>query len=205
MSGNHSNRARLSLESLDRRDVPSATAAFQGQLLVITGDAGKDVVVVQDVGDKVQVTVNGQSLPLIPHSSLQGVVFLGGDGDDVFVNASSVMGIAAGGKGDDVLLGLSKSTNLFDGNEGNDTLVGGSGDDYLLGSSGDDVLYGGQGHDVVSGGEGHDHEVGGHDANDLFDDRGTDPNDVFDDHGGNSNGGTSNQAGDSQHGQGGKG
>ncbi|MBN9118444.1 MAG: hypothetical protein J0I06_04665 [Planctomycetes bacterium] len=177
----HTSKARLSLESLNRRDVPSATVALQGQLLVITGDASADAVTVADVGDQLQVTIDGEALPLMPRALIPGVVFLGGDGNDAFVNSSSALATAVGGSGDDVLVGLGAGVNVFNGSEGNDVLVGGAGTDYLIGDNGDDTLYGGQGRDVVYGGAGRDHELAGHDANDLFDDRGTDPNDAVDD------------------------
>ena len=178
-----SNTARLSLEQLDRRDVPSATVALQGQSLMITGDSAKDTVIVADVGTNIQVTINGQALPLLPRALVQAVIFSGGDGDDVFYNASSVLGVGVGGGGNDLFIGASNGVNFFFGGDGNDTLVGGNGTDYLIGEGGDDLLYGGPGQDYVAGGGGRDNEIGGHDVNDLFDDRGTDVNDVFDDRG----------------------
>jgi Ca2+-binding RTX toxin-like protein len=178
------NRASLSLESLDQRALPSVTASMQGGFLVLTSDAASDTVVVEDVGNQIKVTINGQVLGQAPRSLFQGVAFLGNDGDDVFVNASSLVSFADGGNGNDILVGLSKSQNFFSGGAGNDILVGGGGDDFLIGGAGDDTLFGGPGRDVVAGNEGRDHEFGGHDANDVFDDRGTDPNDVFDDNGG---------------------
>jgi len=184
MSQNATGAARLCLESLDRRDVPSATVALQGQYLVITGDAAADTVIVTDAGnDQVQVIVNGQAQPLLPTSFLQGVLFFGGDGDDVFFNASRVLGAAAGGNGNDILAGFSDSANYFFGGAGNDVLYGGNDDDYLIGEAGDDTLFGGSGSDFVFGGDGRDHEIGGHDVDDQFDDFGNDPNDVFDDNG----------------------
>jgi Ca2+-binding RTX toxin-like protein len=188
MSNNRFPGACLGLEELNRRDVPSATAAFQGQVLVITGDAAADTVVVANAGNnQIQVTIDGQAMPLIPASFLQGVIFYGGDGDDIFVNATSVPAVASGQGGNDILVGTAAGANVFLGGDGNDVLVGGAGNDVLFGEGGDDVLFGGAGRDVVFGGPGRDDELGGHDANDQFDDRGTDPDDALDDRGAGAN------------------
>ncbi len=183
MSDRNFTRASLSLESLDCRALPSVTATLQGPVLVLTSDAASDTVVVEDVGDQVKVTINGQVLGQAPRSLFQGVLFLGNDGDDIFVNASSLLSVASGGNGNDILASFSNSVNIFAGGAGNDILIGGGGDDILLGEAGDDTLFGGLGRDVVVGGDGRDLEFGGHDADDLFDDRGMDPNDQFDDNG----------------------
>ena len=185
MSDSNFNRASLSLESLDCRALPSVTATLQGPVLVLTSDSASDTVVVEDVGTQIRVTVNGQSIGEAPRSMFQGVVFQGNGGDDIFVNASSLLAVADGGDGNDILASFSTSQNFFVGGNGNDILIGGGGDDFLIGGAGDDTLFGGAGHDVVAGNEGRDHEFGGHDANDVFDDRGTDPNDnLADDNGG---------------------
>jgi Ca2+-binding RTX toxin-like protein len=194
------NRASLSLEPLDQRTLPSVTASVQSGFLVLTSDSASDTVVVEDVGDQIKVTVNGQVFGQAPRSMFSGVAFFGNDGDDVFVNASSLLGAAVGGAGNDTLVGLSTSVNLFDGGDGNDILVGGGGDDFLIGGAGDDTLFGGPGRDIVAGNEGRDREFQGHDANDIFDDRGMDPDDdLADDNGG------ANEVGDDRGGNSGRG
>src|SRR4051794_40925873 len=105
MTSNNFGRARLSLEDLGRRDVPSATAVLQGATLVITGDGAADQVLVTEAGGQVVVTINGQAQAPIARSAVQMISFDGGAGNDVFANFSSVFAIAVGGSGSDILVG----------------------------------------------------------------------------------------------------
>jgi len=204
MLSSNTNRASLSLESLDQRALPSVTATLQGPVLVLTSDSAGDTVVVEGVaGDQIKVTVNGQSIGQAPRAMFQGVIFQGNGGDDIFVNASSLLAVADGGDGNDILASFSASQNFFAGGNGNDILIGGGGDDFLVGGAGNDTLFGGAGRDIVAGNEGRDHEFGGHDANDVFDDRGTDPDDDLNDDNGvdqndqfDDNGNDGDEAGD---------
>ncbi|MEM7770395.1 MAG: calcium-binding protein, partial [Cyanobacteria bacterium P01_A01_bin.37] len=89
-----------------------------------------------------QFEINGQggddSLTVgdLTGSTVQSVVFSGGEGND-FLNASGTLTpiTADGGAGDDILIG----------GAGDDILIGGDGSDLLIGGAGDDILIGGNG------------------------------------------------------------
>jgi len=194
MLSNYSNGARLSLEQLDRRDVPSATAVLQGQTLVIKSDGASDQVFVSEAGGQVLVSINGQMQAPIARSAVQSITFDGGAGDDIFVNSTSIFSVAVGGSGRDLLVGGSAGNVLF-GGTGNDVLVGGAGNDFLIGESGNDVVFGGAGRDVIFGGAGRDQFVDDDRAHDQFDDRGMDQfdhdeNEFGDDRDGDRHGGS---------------
>lgn len=182
-------RARLSLEDLGRRDVPSATAALQGANLVITSDGAADQVLVTEAAGKIVVSINGQVQAPIARSAVAVITFNGNGGDDVFANFTNVFSIAQGGAGSDILVGGSGG-NVLVGGTGNDILIGGIGNDYLIGGEGNDVLFGGAGIDVKFGGTGRDASLD-NDPRDAFDDHGMDQfdapedeaHDVNDDHG----------------------
>jgi Ca2+-binding RTX toxin-like protein len=184
MLSNYSNGARLGLEQLDRRDVPSATAVLQGQTLVIKSDGASDQVFVSEAGGQVLVTINGQMQAPIARTAVQAIAFDGGAGDDIFVNSTSIFSVAVGGTGRDILVGGSGG-NVFFGGTGNDVLVGGAGNDFLIGESGNDAVFGGAGSDVILGGAGRDLFADDDRAHDAFDDRGMDqfdqPEDEFGD------------------------
>lgn len=69
--------------------------------------------------------------------------------------------VLIGGKGDDRLTGSSKGDSLFGGDD-KDVLDSGKGADDLIGGSGDDILFAQDGHDNLDGGGGND---------DLMDDK----------------------------------
>jgi Ca2+-binding RTX toxin-like protein len=164
-------RTTLQLESLDRRDLPSATVALAGSVLTIKADDFGDTAIVSEAGNKIVVTVNGQTTTE-PKGAVSLIVFTGGAGDDVFINTTSIASFADGGAGNDVLVG-GRGVNILSGGSGNDTLVGGPKNDILMGGSGDDVLVAGPGRNVLLGGSGHDTYFGNV-SHDLFDDRGID-------------------------------
>jgi Ca2+-binding RTX toxin-like protein len=174
----------LRLEQVEGRDVPAVTLPDPGQLaggvLTITSDAASDVVFVSTdaaTGDVV-VIVPGQDPVTFASDDVQTVLFVGGAGNDTFVNLTDLPAFAFGGLGNDLLIAGSAGNTLVgdDGNDtligagGNDVLIGGAGNDILAGQAGDDTLIGGAGTDIVFGGAGTDTQVGGHDNNDGFDD-----------------------------------
>jgi len=176
----------LRLEQMEGRDVPAVTLPDPGQLaggvLTITSDAASDVVFVATdaaTGDVV-VVVPGQDPVTFGSDDVQTVLFVGGAGNDAFVNLTDLPAFAFGGFGNDLLIAGSAGNTLI-GDDGNDTLIGGAGDDTLIGAvgndilagqAGDDTLIGGAGTDIVFGGAGTDTQGGGHDNNDGFDDIG---------------------------------
>jgi Ca2+-binding RTX toxin-like protein len=108
--------------------------------IIVQGTAGDDVILVERVGNTVQVL--GLAARVVIENfeaSLDRLVIQALGGDDV-VEAS--------------LLTAGSIQLSADGGEGNDVLVGGDGDDTLLGGNGDDVLVGGPGLDVLDGGAG---------------------------------------------------
>ncbi len=87
-------------------------------------------------------------------SSISGVVFAGGSGNDVLTGNSSD-NVLRGGDGNDTLSG-GAGNDLLDGGSGADTLLGGSGNDQLRGGAGNDTLIAGGGNDSLDGGSGND-------------------------------------------------
>ncbi len=91
-----------------------------------------------------QFEINGQggddSLTVgdLTGSTVEKVVFSGGEGND-FLNASGTL-----------------TPVVADGGDGSDILIGGAGDDILIGGNGADLLIGGAGSDILIGGEGAD-------------------------------------------------
>ena len=88
-----------------------------------------------------QFEINGQggddSLTVgdLTGTTVEKVVFSGGEGND-FLNASETL-----------------TPIVADGGDGDDILIGGAGDDILIGGGGADLLIGGAGNDILIGGE----------------------------------------------------
>lgn len=140
-------RTVLSLHTLDRRDVPSATAVFNPatQAVTITGDAADNVAAVSIESGNVVVVADGVTTSF-QASNVRSLVFLGGAGNDQFTNNTSLRSHAFGEDGNDTLIGGSNRDDLF----------GGLGDDVLTGNAGDDKIYGSAGNDQISGNDGKD-------------------------------------------------
>ncbi|MGD1861765.1 MAG: calcium-binding protein [Leptolyngbyaceae cyanobacterium] len=91
-----------------------------------------------------QFEINGQggddsfTVGDLTGSTVESVVFSGGDGND-FLNASGT-----------------STPIVADGGDGDDILIGGAGDDILIGGAGADLLIGGGGNNILIGGEGED-------------------------------------------------
>jgi Ca2+-binding RTX toxin-like protein len=151
-----------------------ATAALEGNTLVINGSRANDVITVAVDGSdpsKLDVTLNGTTTTF----NLADVLSIranGGRGhDDIRVDAAVALhaelhgGVGddtlRGGSGDDLLDGGNGKDDL-DGGAGNDHLRGGNGKDRLAGGAGDDDLHGDNGSDDLSGDDGDDTLVGGH-------------------------------------------
>lgn len=110
------------------------------------------------------------------------IVFLGGEGNDTFVNLTQVRSVIDGGEGNNLLVGGAANDVILAG-AGNDTLIGNRGNDELYGDArldsnpifgangrptvtilndgGNDLLLGGRGNDVLRGGRGNDRLIGG--------------------------------------------
>jgi Ca2+-binding RTX toxin-like protein len=116
-------------------------------------------------------------------STVQKVVFSGGDGNDVLDARESATTIEAfGGEGDDLLLGGAAEDTFFAG-AGDDIVVGQRGTDTAYLEAGDDrfIWNNGDGSDFIHGGAGFDvTQVNGADgAGDEFDLRAVDGQGIF--------------------------
>lgn len=143
--------ARLRVEALDRRDMPSVT--LSGGLLTVPGTFLSDTTSVTPSDDGSQVLVSttevsygslgGVSLRTVsnsyPASMVGQILYYGGDGNDTFRNNTVLRATAYGDAGRDSLTG----------GAGRDDLYGGTGDDTLNGRGGVDRLYGEDGADTL--------------------------------------------------------
>jgi hypothetical protein len=94
-------------------------------------------------------------------SSVSRVDFIGGAGNDRFVNMIPTMNTRAWGQGGNDYLEGYNGVDEFYGGENNDTLVGYGGNDILRGGNGNDVIRGDSGIDYLYGEAGNDHLEGG--------------------------------------------
>jgi Ca2+-binding RTX toxin-like protein len=155
--------ASLSLETLDRRDVPAHIGVeLAGGVVTIEGTDYSDGVSVRTLtSGATQVvatsreadgTVDESNTYTFAAGAVQKVVFRGGYGNDVFRNYSAIPSDVDGGLGSDIIRGGS----------GADVLRGGPNsvplhtifvdDDDIDGGAGKDTLYGGVGNDTLFGG-----------------------------------------------------
>ena len=159
--------------------------------VTISGDAADDFGRFSQVtGTEYRATLGGQvrnaqGLTInrsFDVGSVEKVVFIGFDGNDVFENFSDVTAQLLGGNGDDTLQGGSQDDVInggagndnIEGDLGNDRIIGGGGfdrisggdgDDQIFlgddggevrGENGDDLIFGGAGRDIIFGGDGID-------------------------------------------------
>lgn len=97
-------------------------------------------------------------------SGIEGVLLLGGDGDDLLIGSPHIDQLNGSG-GSDTLIG-SDSRDTLRGGSGRDLLNGGPGNDLVVGQGGsDDSLTGGDGDDTLDGGAGRDFLIEQGDAN----------------------------------------
>lgn len=141
--------ARLGLESLSERNLPSGVTLSGVGELHIEGSAGNDHAVVSRVNNKIEVNFDGQ-VSSYDAARVHHISFSGRAGNDSFVNRTAIRSSATGDSGNDVLIGGSSRDLLF----------GGAGSDVLSGGVGNDHLDGGQGRDYLDGGSGYDDGVG---------------------------------------------
>jgi hypothetical protein len=162
-------KARLDLELLEARDVPSVVSLYfgggPGTSLAIQCDDNATSVVINPSGSNIVIQEVGTGRSwTFARSSLtsDGVDFRGGAGNDRFVNnVDWLMAFAEGSGGNDYLAGC----GYADGGDGNDTLIGTAGPDTLYGGAGNDLIYGMAGDDELAGSYG-DSSI--HDGNDTL-------------------------------------
>ncbi len=142
--------------TLEGRRLLAVTASLNGGELTLRGDASGNVVNVLQSGSQLQIT--GDTEFTFDASAVSRVTFFGGDGDDQFINQTSIETVASGQNGNDRLTAFGLARLL--GNNGDDILVGGATDDTLLGGDGDDQIFGGDGDDFIVGSDGEDQLFG---------------------------------------------
>src|SRR5262245_35847554 len=172
-----SRRARLGVEALEARDVPSYGVSLTDHVLHIEGARivafsdqinvsvqGTDVVV-----DWVEDPAFGHRITRFNQADVSRIEFYGFGGNDYFQNDTGVPCRAFGGMGNDTMLGGWANDELnggsgydrLEGWDGNDRLIGDVGNDQLYGEAGNDYLNGGDGYDALDGGDGADLMYGG--------------------------------------------
>lgn len=137
----------------------SASVTFENGLLSITGDGGRNSLVVGSTPAGV-ITLNGiEAAAGATTATVTTVRLTGGGGDDILrldeTNHPLPPGDLIGGDGNDQLLGGSSGDTL-DGGPGLDTIIGLAGVDTIFGGAGNDKVNGGPGDDLVSLGDGSD-------------------------------------------------
>jgi Ca2+-binding RTX toxin-like protein len=176
-------KARLGLESLDRRDLPSIT--WGDYAVTVTGDGSNDLVTVTRDTRNTSTVYDDKLIVRRDHGSygnpsenlftslytepftmqiywpgtttqiIKSVKANLGNGWNEFTNSTSLPSVANGGSDPDVLRGGSGQDKLY-GNAGADRLYGNNGSDRLYGGDHTDYLYGGAGTDGLYGGYGID-------------------------------------------------
>jgi len=139
--------------------IESGVILLDNGTVAITGSDGADEVEIEQIdANTLSVVANIGGVEFrrqFESASVTLITFVGGDGDDVFSNATDIPSHA-------------------DGGGGNDRLSGGFGTDLLQGGPGDDWLFGNWGRDTIHGGDGHDEIDGGQDPDYLYGDAGND-------------------------------
>ncbi len=146
----------LDYQTFEDRRLLAVTVTLDAGELTIRGDSAPNEVAVNQHHDSIfvehETTFVDQIAPTFTRNMVDKIVFLGGDGDDSFINLTDIPTDARGHGGNDILTG----------GTGNDVLFGGDGNDQLHGSNGDDQMVGGNGHDLIWAGDGIDHVWGGY-------------------------------------------
>lgn len=170
MKGHHQSggRTRPGVERLEDRRQLSGISLTDG-FLVIEGTEADDVAEVRVANGRVIASLSDGEMAIrrsVNLAAVDAVVFLGGDGDDHFTNATEIPAIAFGDAGRDVLVG-GANEDVMVGGDGDDILAGSEGMDVLYDDAGDNFVMGGQGDDILLVGDGHD-QVYGEEGDDLI-------------------------------------
>jgi Ca2+-binding RTX toxin-like protein len=153
----------------------------------ISGGLGNDTLIGNSIADQIQLDAARFNFA----GGFADIEFFDlGDGNDIFLNTSSVSDLVNVGAGLNVFGGsgrdqismrgvagsFSGMDDNVDGGAGNDIIWGGFGNDALSGGAGDDQIYGGKGDEKLFGDQGFDVFYVGHDESSVS---GTDI--IFDD------------------------
>jgi Calpain family cysteine protease/RTX calcium-binding nonapeptide repeat (4 copies) len=160
----------LQMEGLESREMFSVSSLYlSGGLLSVYTDNNATSVTVGQVGSNYRVTEGGSGRYWDFFTSSFGRVdFVGGAGDDRFINNVPTMNTRAWGQGGNDYLEGYNGVDYFVGGDGNDTLVGYGGNDQMWGGNGDDVLRGMVGFDIMYGNAGNDHMDGGSENDQMW-------------------------------------
>ncbi len=143
-------------------------ASQQAQLQIWT-DNNATSVTVNPVGSNYRVSEVGTSRTWdYAASSIGRLDFIGGAGNDRFVNNVSTLATRAWGQGGNDYLEGYNAIDEFYGGENNDTLVGYGGNDVMRGGNGNDVIRGMAGADYILGEGGHDYIDGGSESDQIW-------------------------------------
>jgi Ca2+-binding RTX toxin-like protein len=152
---------RLAFDVLENREMPSVySVTFSRGVLTVYANNWATSVLVRPVGSRVQV-LDQDTRMTWTRPGVTEVDFVGGAGNDTFVNTVDRVAVKAWGNGGGDDLRGAGGDDTLDGGIGNDTLVGGAGNDTLTGGPGNDSLQGGDGDDHLGGGDGDDCLNGG--------------------------------------------
>ena len=154
--------------------LPETLAPASGSALVIAGTAGADVIVIhQNAGGSLTVTVNGRSR-LVATADAARLVVEGGAGND-FITADASVTVPLtvfGGAGNDAISSRGSGTVYIDGGPGNDTIGVGSGLAMLFGGAGNDQFALRSASGIMAGGPGTDTYARGDPTSRVFAQRG---------------------------------
>lgn len=110
-------------------------------VLYLTPDNDGSTTTVTPAGGMLVVAMDARTM-LFPINAVQYIGYFGGQGNDTYVNGSTVPEVAYGGLGgNDTLVGNVGFTSFMKGGGGNDVIVGRSLSNDLSGNDGNDVLY----------------------------------------------------------------
>lgn len=162
-----------------------------GTELTVQGTQGPDIIGVTQVGNQIEVRVNGELDGTHDLKNIERLRILGfGGADSINVNAS-VRTFISGGFGADRISG-GRLENEIEGGPGPDEIFGGplrdsinagrgndfvnafQGDDVIAGGDANDILFGGGGNDFITGGLGADMITGGPGDDGIFGNVGAD-------------------------------
>lgn len=145
-------------------DVSDLTGLANNNNITITGDAGQDTIIADDIdtaADLVdifeidgvlfeQFSVSGLSISIqqgLLQNAVNGDIVIGTDNADI-LNGTNQDNIILGKAGDDIIQGLNGEDRIS-GDDGADTISGDKGNDILIGGRGDDEIYGGADDDIL--------------------------------------------------------
>ncbi|MEM7785480.1 MAG: hypothetical protein AAF623_19190 [Planctomycetota bacterium] len=163
--GGRRNSNSTRYQSLEDRRLRAGMYLDQAQAdLFVWGGAGDDIAIVETIGSQIRVKIDNVDQQTFDSAAIDEIFFIGLEGDDTFVNGTSIKSSAWGNEGNDTFLGGSND----------DLLVGGAGDDNLFGDGGDDIIIGLGGNDGILGGDGDDQLFGSEGENTIFGEAGDD-------------------------------